>query len=40
MSDSGVANQQIWVHLWGTVMLGLYYTMERIIVGKQIDKFK
>ena len=34
------ANQQIGVYLWGTVMLGVYYIMARIIVAKYIDQFK
>ena len=29
-----VANQQIFIHLWGTVMLGVYYLMARVIIGK------
>ena len=42
-SDSeliGDANQQIWVHLWGTVMLGMYYIMARIIIIKYAHEFK
>ena len=34
------ANHQIWVHLWGTIMLCVYYIVGRITVGEQIDTFK
>ena len=34
------ANQQISVHLWGTVMLGVYYIMARIIITKYAHEFK
>ena len=34
------ANQQIWVHLWGTVMLDVYYIMARLILTKYAHEFK
>ena len=40
MSYVGDANYQIWVHLRGTIMLGVYFVMWSIIVVELIDKFQ
>ena len=40
LSLFGDANQQIWVQLRRTVVLGVYYIMARKIVGKWIGKIK
>ena len=39
-SDFGNAKHQNLVHLWGTIVFGVYYMMLKIIVGEWIDKFK
>ena len=38
--EFGKTKHQIWGNLWGTVILGMYYMMARIIIGEWIKKFK